>query len=298
MRPSPPRARRTGAAFPRARPAPSCRAAGRRCRRGERSRPRRVAGSTAGRAAGSPGRATAGRGGATGRGSRLPARRSGRGCSAFARSYFTPAAAYHRPGPRPPCARDPPEVMMRPPFRDTLPAPLALLLTLTAVLALAAAPPRSADLDFESRARDLVSRMTAEEKISQLTNRARGHPAPRRAGVRLVERVPARRRPRRRRHRVPAGHRPGRDLRHAPRCSEMADGDRRRGPGQAPPVRPPGQARAVPGPHLLVAEHQHLPRPALGPRPGDLRRGPLPHRADGRRVREGPAGRRPAIPAR
>ena len=40
----------------------------------------------------------------------------------------------------------------------------------------------------------------------------------------------------------------------------------------------PRTARALPGPHVLVAEHQHLPRSALGPRPGDLRRGSVPDR--------------------
>ncbi len=47
---------------------------------------------------------------------------------------------------------------------------------------------------------------------------------------------------------------------------------------------------------LLVAEHQHLPRSALGPGPGDLRRGPVPHGRHGRRLRQGPAGRRSALP--
>ena len=55
-----------------------------------------------------------------------------------------------------------------------------------------------------------------------------------------------------------------------------------------------GLRGALPGPDVLVAEHQHLPRSALGPRPGDLRRGSLPHRAHGRRVRHGAAGRRSA----
>ena len=53
-----------------------------------------------------------------------------------------------------------------------------------------------------------------------------------------------------------------------------------------------GRPRHLQRPHLLVAEHQHLPRPALGPRAGDLRRGPLPHRAHGRGLRQGLAGRR------
>ena len=75
-------------------------------------------------------------------------------------------------------------------------------------------------------------------------------------------------------------------------------GDQRRGARQAPRVRAARPARPLPGAHVLVAEHQHLPRPALGTRPGNLRRGPVSHRAHGRRVREGPAGRRPALPAR
>ena len=36
----------------------------------------------------------------------------------------------------------------------------------------APAPYLDPDLDFESRARDLVSRMSVEEKVSQLTNQA------------------------------------------------------------------------------------------------------------------------------
>ena len=44
------------------------------------------------------------------------------------------------------------------------------------------------------------------------------------------------------------------------------------------------------GPDLLDPEHQHLPRPALGPGSGDLRRGPLPHGPDGERLRAGAAG--------
>ena len=80
-----------------------------------------------------------------------------------------------------------------------------------------------------------------------------------------------------------------------PLMHEMADVDRGRGPGQAPRVRAPGEARPLPGPHLLVAQHQHLPRSALGAGAGDVRGGPVPHGAAGRRLREGPAGRRPAV---
>ena len=124
--------------------------------------------------------------------------------------------------------------------------------------------------------------------------RGRRHPAARRSRLRVVERVPARRGAGGRRDRVSPGHRPGRDLR---RAALPRDGGRhrQRGPRQAPPVRAAGQARALPGPHLLVAEHQHLPGPALGARAGDLRRGPVPDRPPGRRLRAGSAGRRPAL---
>ena len=39
-----------------------------------------------------------------------------------------------------------------------------------------------------------------------------------------------------------------------------------------------GKRGMLPGPDVLVAQHQHLPGPALGARPGDLRRGPVPDR--------------------
>ena len=47
--------------------------------------------------------------------------------------------------------------------------------------------------------------------------------------------------------------------------------------------------------HHLVAEHQHLPRSALGPRPGNLRRRSLPHQPHGRRLRRRSAGGRPEV---
>ena len=58
----------------------------------------------------------------------------------------------------------------------------------------------------------LSGRMTLEEKVSQMQNHARRDTAPRRAGVQLVERGPARHRAVRLRDRVSAGHRPGRHL--------------------------------------------------------------------------------------
>ena len=45
-----------------------------------------------------------------------------------------------------------------------------------------------------------------------------------------------------------------------------------------------GQHGFPPVPHLLEPDHQPAPRPALGPRGGGLLRGPVPHRPDGRRL--------------
>ena len=73
-------------------------------------------------------------------------------------------------------------------------------------------------------------------------------------------------------------------------------GDLRRGARQAPRRRGSGPPRPVPGAHVLDAEHQYLPRPPLGARPGDLRRGSVPHRRTRRRHGARPAGR-PSPPA-
>ena len=133
------------------------------------------------------------------------------------------------------------------------------------------------DVDFEVRARDLVSRMSLEEKVSQLTNEAAAVPrlgvpaydwwneclhGVARAGVATV---------------FPQA------IGLAATFDEplmLRDGrcHRGRGAGQAPPIRAPGEAGPLPGPHLLVAQHQHLPRPALGPGTGDVRRGPVSRR--------------------
>ena len=179
-------------------------------------------------------------------------------------------------------------------------AALAGALTLGAVLALQAGQAErpaylNPDLPADARAADLVSRMTLDEKISQLTNEAAAIPRLGVPGLRVVERVPARRRPRGRRDGVPAGDRARRHLRRAA-AARGRRRDLRRGAREAPRVRAARPARALSGPDVLVAQHQHLPRPALGPRPGDLRRGPVPDRPHGRRVRHRPAGRRPALP--
>ena len=80
------------------------------------------------------------------------------------------------------------------------------------------------------------------------------------------------------RDRVPAGDRPGAPCGTRALLHRIADGDLRRGARQAPRVPAPGRSRALQGADVLVAEHQHLPRPALGARPRDLRRGSVPDR--------------------
>ena len=111
----------------------------------------------------------------------------------------------------------------------------------------------------------------------------------------MVGRGAARRRPDRPGHGVPAGDRARRGLGHRPDAASRHR-DLGRGPGHEQHVARARQAQPLPGPRLLVAQHQHLPRPALGPRAGDLRRGPVPHGRHRHRVREGHAGPGPAVP--
>ena len=141
-----------------------------------------------------------------------------------------------------------------------------------------ATPPyRDQTLSFGRRVADLVSRMTLEEKVSQMKDVA---PAIPRLGV------PAYNWWNEALHGVA---RSGLatvfpqaiglaatwdDVAHVPH----GDGDLRRGAREAPRVPAARQPAALPGAHLLVAEHQHLPRSALGARAGDVRRGSVPHR--------------------
>ena len=150
------------------------------------------------------------------------------------------------------------------------------------------------DLAAEKRAADLVSRMTLEEKVLQMQNGAPAHPAPQHSGLRLVERSPARRGARRAGHRLSAGHRPGRHLRYRPDAPHRRR-HLHRSPRQVQRGHSQRQSRPLFRPHLLVAQHQHLSRSALGPRPGDLRRRSVPHRPHGRRLHPGNAGRRSAL---
>ena len=77
------------------------------------------------------------------------------------------------------------------------------------------------DLSFEDRARDLLARMTLEEKCAQLNYNAPAVPPSRHRRAQLVERMPPRRWPRRPRHLLPPGHRAGRHLRHRPHAIIM-----------------------------------------------------------------------------
>ena len=163
--------------------------------------------------------------------------------------------------------------------------------------AAAAMPFRDPSLPIEQRVNDLVSRLTLEEKVAQTHGPRHRDPAPRHPRVQLVERRPARHRALRLCDHVSPGHR----QRGHVGCAAAGAHRRRRfhrGPRQVQRRHSPQHARPLLRPHHLVAQHQHLPRPALGPRPGDLRRGPVPDRPPRHCVRQGHPGRRPALPAR
>ena len=158
----------------------------------------------------------------------------------------------------------------------------------------ASAPYQDLSLDFEARAKDLVGRLTLDEKIAQLMNDA---PAIPRLGV------PAYNWWNEALHGVARagtatvfpqaiGMAASFDTALMTRVA-TAIGDEGRAKHHEFVRR--GDTRHLPRPDLLVAEHQHLPRPALGPRPGDLRRGSVPDGADGRRLRQGAAGRRSEV---
>ncbi len=176
---------------------------------------------------------------------------------------------------------------------------LALLCSLpvaTSGQAPGTAPYLDPDLSPEQRAANLVSRMTLEEKVAQMQNSA---PAIPRLGV-------------------PAYDWWNEALHGVARAGEATvfpqaiglaatwdDGpdapgwptSSRRGPRQ---VQRGHRARTTTGatdgltfwsPNINIFRD-----PALGPRPGDLRRGPVPDRPSGRRVHHGHAGRRSEVP--
>ena len=154
-----------------------------------------------------------------------------------------------------------------------------------------AADPIYKDLNrtFEERAADLVSRMTLEEKVAQLQNDAAAIPrldvpayewwnealhGVARAGAATV--FPQ-----------AIGLSATFDV---PLMTQVATAISDEARAKYHEFVQPRAAQALPGPHLLVAQHQHFPRPSLGPGPGNLRRRSLPDLANGRGLREGDAG--------
>ena len=118
----------------------------------------------------------------------------------------------------------------------------------------------------------------------------RGHPAAEGALVRLVERVAPRRRVRGYATTFPQviGMAATWDTALVHQMGDVISTEARAKYHEA--VREDDRAMVLRA-HLLGAQRQHLPRSALGARPGDLRRGSVPHRPHGRRVRARHAGR-------
>ena len=137
---------------------------------------------------------------------------------------------------------------------------------------LTADPRREGRPDAESHARDRTARNP---------------------GLQLVERMSARRRPLvGQSNRLSAGDSDGCDVRSR---SVTANGQHHldRSARHLQRSQPHGQRRhPIQGPYVLDPEHQYLPRSALGPGTGDLRRRPLPDRTAGQSHRRGTAGRR------
>ena len=181
---------------------------------------------------------------------------------------------------------------------------LALAATVTVAQSQADAPFRNADLPFEQRAADLVSRMTLEEKVLQMQSTA---PAIPRLGV------PAYNWWNEALHGVMQGRatvfpqaiglaatwdtalmRKVADAISTEARAKYHDAQRRAAPSGPDAVATlPGRTAGL---DVLVAEHQHLPRPAMGTGTGDLRRRPLSHGSHGRGLRDGDAGHGPALP--
>ena len=138
---------------------------------------------------------------------------------------------------------------------------------------------------------------TAGESGSDVPRRRRGEfpgpgdRAPRDQPVPMGHRVPVGGRRGRAGDVVHAEHRHGRDV----RSRAAAESGQGHGPGGAGEEQRRRVARDPRLPHgavLLVARHQHRAPSALGAQPRDVRRGSVPLRRDGRRVRTRAAGRR------
>ena len=116
---------------------------------------------------------------------------------------------------------------------------------------------------------------------------------PRHQALPMVERSPARRGTQRRGHHVPTSHRTGCHLRR-PAGGTVFRHRQHRSTRQEPPGTRGKQRQhpSLPGTDLLDPQRQHLPRPTLGTRTGDLWRGSLPHLTYGCSRSKGPAGAR------
>ena len=150
-------------------------------------------------------------------------------------------------------------------------------------------PYMNPQLSPEQRATDLVGRMTLAEKGIGDAEQLSCSAAAQNSGVPVVERSSPRR-DQRRRDGVSRASRARSYLRRAG-YSHHGCSDRRRRPHQARAESARGPHRHHGRPRFLVSQPEHLPRPALGPRAGDLRRRSVPHCAYGRGIRDRLAGR-------
>ena len=139
---------------------------------------------------------------------------------------------------------------------------------------------------MDARVKDLVGRLTLQEKVSQIRNGAAAVP---RLGIPAYDywsECLARRGAPRHRHGFSAGHRHGGDVGHAADSSGSATSSppKARAKHNDYARTPQRRQRAIHRPDFLVAQHQYFPRPALGPRPGNLRRRSVSDRRDRRGV--------------
>lgn len=128
-----------------------------------------------------------------------------------------------------------------------------------------------------------------ETRVCRLPQRRRS--AARNSAVRLVERGAARPGAQRRGDRFPAGDRHGGDFLDGARRTD-GRGDCGGGECTLRRLGPSRRFRHLQRADLLVAERQHLPRPALGQGAGDLRRMPVSDRRTRQRLRARCAGKR------
>ena len=157
-----------------------------------------------------------------------------------------------------------------------------------------ALPFRDPSLSFEARARDIVGRLTLEEKAEQMKDaRPRSRASAFRSTTGGTRRCTASR---------ARGARPSfpQAIGLAAtwndslmfRIATVISDEARAKHHEYDRAREP---RALPGADVLVPEHQPVPRSALGTRAGDLRRRSVAHRAAGGAIHSRAPGRRPQV---